>query len=120
MVRNAARVQLINDVVYVTYLESAEIDALIKQEMHEVFLRVTGGVKHRFLFEAEGGLWFTREGREYAASIEEKQPFLAVAMVAESLAFRLIADFYRRCYKPKVPYRVFKRKEDALEWLRTF
>ncbi|TND07792.1 MAG: hypothetical protein FD123_2943 [Bacteroidetes bacterium] len=88
--------------------------------MHEVFLRITGGEKHPFLFESEGSLWYTREGREFASHIEHKQPFLAVAMVAESLAFRLIADFYGRFYKPKMPYKVFKTREEALDWLKTF
>jgi hypothetical protein len=48
------------------------------------------------------------------------QPFSAVAMFAPTLGYRLIAEFYGRLYKPAAPYEVFKEKEAAIKWLKTF
>lgn len=118
--RNCVDIWLSDETVHVLYRDHAEIDAEIKHEMHLVFLEITGGKKHPFIFLSEGALWYTREGREYARRIEPKQPFLAVAVVAPSLGYRLLADFYAKLYKPEVPYKVFKSVEEAQVWLATF
>lgn len=106
--------------MFVTWLEGAEVDAGLKTEMHNVYLQMTGGQKHPFLFEAESSVWFTKDARDIASTLEPSQPFLAVAMVARSLAFRLLCDFYQRFYKPMHPYKVFRDREKAIEWLKTF
>jgi hypothetical protein len=120
IVRDCVEIWLDEGIINVVYRDQAEIDAGIKHEMHLVFLEITGGKKHPFIFRSEGALWYTREGREYARRIEPKQPFLAVAVVAPSLGYRLLADFYARLYKPEVPYKVFKDGDEATTWLRTF
>lgn len=120
VIRECAEIWLEDGVMRVVYLDGAEISPEIKHEMHLAFLRITEGKKHPFMFESAGSLWYTREGREYARQLEPKQPFLAVAMIAPNLGFRLLADFYARLYKPLVPYKVFKTKAEALTWLRMF
>ncbi len=120
VVRGCVEIWQRDGVIHVLYRSHAEIDAEIKHEMHLVFLEITGGKKHPFMFLSEGALWYTREGREYARRIEPKQPFLAVAVVSPSLGYRLLADFYAKLYKPEVPYKVFKEEEEAKVWLKTF
>ena len=106
------------DIIVVNYLEGADIDVEIKKEMHEAYLKITSGVPHLFLFEAQGNFWLSRDAREYAAAIEPKQPFKAVAIVAKTLAYLILAYFYAKFYKPIMHYRVFKNREDALKWLK--
>ena len=120
IIRDCVEISLAAGIVNVLYRDHAEIDAAIKHEMHLAFLEITGGKRHPFIFESEGVLWYTREGREYAREIEHLQPFLAVAMVAPGLGFRLLADFYARLYKPIVPYQVFKSRDEAVQWLKSF
>jgi hypothetical protein len=120
VVGNCVEIWISEGIVNVLYLDHAEITKEIKQEMHLIFLRITDGQKYPFLFSAAGSLWYTKAGRDYASEIEYKQPFLAVAMYAPTLGYRLIAEFYGRFYKPAVPYEVFKNKEEAIKWLRTF
>ena len=120
VVSDRVEIWLDEGIVNVVYLDGAEITPSIKEEMHHIFMEITGGVKHPFVFESEGSLWYTREGREYAREIEPKQPYLAVAMIAPHLGFRLLAEFYARIYKPEVPYKVFKTRNEALIWLQMF
>lgn len=120
LVRERVEVWLEDGIVHVLYLDGAEITPEIKHEMHLVFLEITGGKKHPFIFESAGSLWYSREGREYARQLESKQPYLAVAMIAPNLGFRLLADFYGRLYKPEAPYKVFKTRQEAVLWLQMF
>lgn len=120
VVRERVEIWIEDGIVNVLYLDGAEITPEIKQEMHLVFLEITGGKNHPFIFESAGALWYTKEGREYARDIEHKQPYLAVAMIAPGLGFRLLADFYARLYKPEKPYKVFKTRDEALLWLNMF
>lgn len=105
------------NVIVVTYLDGADIDIEIKKEMHQAYLQMTAGKPYLFLFDAEGTFWITREAREFAAKEEDHLPFKAVAVVAQTLGYRILADFYAKFYKPKKPYGVFKNREDALKWL---
>lgn len=117
---NCVEIWLEGGIVNVLYLDHADITPEIKHEMHLIFIEITLGKKHPFLYQSEGSLWYTKAARDYAYEIEPKQPFLAVAMFAPTLGYRLIAEFYGRFYKPAVPYKVFKEKPDAIEWLKSF
>jgi hypothetical protein len=120
IVGDCVEIWISEGIVNVVYLDHAEITKEVKQEMHLAFLKITGGKKYPFLFSAAGSLWYTKAGREYANEIEPQQPFLAVAMFAPTLGYRLIAEFYGKFYKPLTPYEVFKDKEEAIKWLKTF
>lgn len=116
---NCVEIWLEDGIVHVRYLEHAEVTVGIKKEMHEIFLHVTGGKKHPFLFGAIGSIWFTKGARDFASEIEPKQPFLAVAMFAPTLGYRLMAEFYGKFNKPIAPYRVFKDMDEAVKWLKS-
>ena len=117
---NCVEIWMDDGIVHVLYLDHAEVTVEIKKEMHEIYLHITGGKKMPFIFSSAGAIWFTRDARDFAVAIEPKQPFLAVAMFAPTLGYRLIAEFYGRFSKPSTPYRVFKEMDEALKWLKTF
>jgi hypothetical protein len=120
MVDNCVEIWLENGIVNVLYLDHAEVTVEIKKQMHEIYMQITGGKKYPFLFASAGSIWFTKEAREYASEIDPQQPFLAVAMFAPTLGYRLIAEFYGKFSKPSTPYRVFKEMDEAVAWLKTF
>ncbi len=43
----------------------------------------------------------------------------ATAVVVDTLAYKLIANFYLKFNKPKRPYKVFSKEEEAIKWLKT-
>lgn len=117
---NCVEIWLNDDIIHVLYLDHAEITVETKKEMHQIYLKVAQEKKYPFLFSAAGSIWFTREAREFASQIEPLQPFLAVAMFAPTLGYRLMAEFYAKFNKPAIPYKVFKEKEEAIHWLKSF
>jgi hypothetical protein len=120
VVANCVDISLVDGIVHVTYLDGAEISAEVKRQMFSAFKEVTNGIKHPFLFRSAGKLWVTREAREYAKQMEPDLPYTATALIAESLGFRLIAEFYGKIYKPAIPYKVFRNEEEAVKWLKSF
>lgn len=117
---NCVEIWLEEGIIYVQYLNHAEITVEINKKMHEIYIHLAEGKKYPFLFSATGSIWFSKEAREFASRIESKQPFLAVAVFAPSLGYRLMAEFYAKFHKPVTPYKIFKDTEEALSWLRTF
>ncbi len=60
------------------------------------------------------------EARKYAASEENNVYTIADAFVINSVALKIVGNFYIRYNKPVKPTRLFSNEEDALGWLRTF
>ncbi|MBN8696887.1 MAG: hypothetical protein J0L87_10165 [Bacteroidetes bacterium] len=106
-----------NEIVHVTYLKGSNIDVLDKMAELEANLAITNNQKHPFLISFEPFVNISKEAKEYSITIELEQPFLAVAVVVDNLAYQIMADFYFKFYKPKVLYKVFKSQAKAIEWL---
>lgn len=104
-------------IVHVKYLQGQIIDVKEKIEEKRALLEITKGEKHPILISFESYVTITKEAKEYSILIEPEQPFLAVAILVENLAYQLMADFYFKFYKPKVAYKVFKSEPKAIEWL---
>jgi len=60
------------------------------------------------------------ETMKYASKDENMKYTKASAVVVDSLALRLGANFYLHFFKPKTPTKLFNTKEDAVLWLRKF
>ena len=61
-----------------------------------------------------------KEARELFASKESAENQLAKAIVINSLAQKLMANFFIRFNKPPEPVKVFGKEEEALAWLDKF
>ena len=62
----------------------------------------------------------TKEARDFGASKEGLKYSLVEAYVIDSLAHKILANFYMKFNKPPVPTQFFKAKEEAELWLLTF
>lgn len=72
------------------------------------------------LMVAGSGTEFDQSARNYSAGPEGTRYTLADAIVVVSLAHKLVANFYLRINKPRVPTRVFSNIKDAEKWLLSF
>jgi hypothetical protein len=76
-------------------------------------------VKCLQLMDIRNSISMSKEGRDYAA-MHGKNFFIASAIVSNSLAVRLLVNFYNKFYRHEVPFRMFGSMEDAYKWLRKF
>jgi len=61
-----------------------------------------------------------KEVRIFSASRESNLYTIADGIVYRSFAQKLIADFYIKHNHPVVPTQAFPRRQEALNWLKTF
>lgn len=107
-------------IIYVLLKENHTLDVPLQEKMLKVYNEITGLKLSPFLFEGEDGITVTKEARDNAILIEELSPCAVMAVVVSNIAQALIANFYLKFNKPKRPYKVFSKREDGIEWLKTF
>jgi hypothetical protein len=79
-----------------------------------------GNTKRPFLFNAFNDVVITKEARDHSAELEKTYPGIASAVIADNLAYKIIANFYLKVNKPKTLYKVFNDVASAEIWLKTF
>ncbi|MES2680069.1 MAG: hypothetical protein V4635_09305 [Bacteroidota bacterium] len=118
---NEATITLGNDgIVHVLFHKNVVLDLKLQMLLLNIYNDITARKRHPFLFEALRGVKVTREAKENAIRIESEAPGSAYAIIADSLAYQLIANFYLIVKKPRNPYKVFRKKEEATAWLKGF
>jgi hypothetical protein len=100
-------------------LEDASIEVEDAIQNYEAALSLTKGEKHLLLVDAQANVYISKETRVYSAQSKPNSP-LAMALVVNSTANRLIGNFYINFNKPKVPTKLFSTEEKALKWLEEF
>lgn len=108
-----------NDIVYVTFKDDCNLDIPLQMRLLDYYYDITDGKLMRFMFFAAENVSLTKEARDNAVKIEDQSMLGASAVVVTNLPYKLIANFYLKFNKPKRPYKVFSKEEDAIKWLKT-
>jgi hypothetical protein len=107
-------------IIQVIFKEGIELDVDLQDRMLVVYLQLFGNTKRPFLFNAFNDVFITKEARDHSAELEKTYPGIASAVIADNLAYKIIANFYLKVNKPKTPYKVFNDVASAEIWLKTF
>lgn len=83
-------------------------------------IELTENLPTPFVIMAGEHVIITKDAKENASFLEDKSPVCASAIVVSNLAYRLLADFFIKMQKPKIPYKTFTNKEKAFEWCKQF
>ncbi len=110
----------IDGIIQVTFKEGIELNVDLQERMMVVYLQLCGNSKRPFLFNAFNDIDITREARDHSAVLEKIYPGSATAVIADTVAYKLIANFYLKFNKPRTPYKVFNNIVSAEVWLKTF
>lgn len=89
-------------------------------EHFNAIARLTNNTPTPFVVTVGEFVTFKHEAKVNAKKMESKRPVCASALVSPSFAYKLVADFFLRIQKPGIPYKVFSKKEEAIEWCRKF
>ena len=108
-----------NDTVYVTFKDNCNLDIPLQMRLLDYYYDITDGKLMHFMFFAAENVSLSKEARDNAVKIEDQSMLGATAVVVDTLAYKLIANFYLKFNKPKRPYQVFSKEEDAIKWLKT-
>lgn len=108
-----------NDIVYVLFKDNCILDIDLQLRLLRYYAEITDNTLMHFIFLAAENVTITKEARDNAVKIEDQSMLGASAVVVDSLPYKLIANFYLKFNKPKRPYKVFGKEEDAIKWLKT-
>ena len=107
-------------IAHVTFKDGITIDIPLQLRLIEAYNQVCDNKKTPFLFDAKDHVSITKEAKNNAITIEGLSPVCASAIIANNLAYKLIAEFYIKLNKPKSPFKIFRNHDDAFEWLKQF
>ncbi len=102
------------------FKDNVTMDIPEQLENLEAIIKICNGHPTPFVITAGKNFIITKDARDNALSLEDKSPINANAIVVQNLAYRLIAEFFIKVQKPKSPYKIFTKKEEALEWCQQF
>lgn len=107
--------QIAEEILKVEVMKFSNIDEMDARENHKACQKLSGGKKMAILIDSRTATTATPEARDYSASAEVSEFVIARAILTDTLAVKLLGDFYAR--KPKSPTRLFKDEKEAIEWL---
>jgi hypothetical protein len=106
-----------NNLVYVLLKDNCNFDIPLQMRLLDYYREITNNTLMPFLFLVGENVSITKEARDNAVKIEDQSMLAASAVVVDSLPYKLIANFYLKFNKPKRPYKVFSKQEEAINWL---
>lgn len=81
---------------------------------------ITGGKKVPILSTTDELTLPDDDVRAYMTKPEANPYCLANALIAPSIAQKLVSNLFIRIMQPARPIRLFRNKEEAITWLKTF
>jgi hypothetical protein len=124
MTTRVSTIQILEAGICLVKLDSSRHDQLGPEEAIEIaesIEKICGGKAHCILTDTLGVVGqvepLAREILSSHAGFSKIRK--AEAFVVESLANRLVANFYIRFNRPNNPTKIFNKFEKALDWLRT-
>lgn len=109
-----------DDIVHIHFKEGTEITVELQGRLFDFYNDICGDDEKPFLFTADDNVTITKEARENAIIMQDLFPGSASAVMVTSLAQKIIANFFIFVSKPKIPYQVFSKEEEAVDWLKKF
>ncbi len=98
-------------------IETIEVDHLSK--MQQTVAELSGGKRMPLLFTPHDFLHLSKEGGKFATSDDGTRYSLAIAVVVDNLAKKLLMNFFLSINKPKVPTKGCSTKADSFKWLES-
>lgn len=105
-------------IVKIEVHEDAEIDLREAIDMRKKAVQLVGDKKFAILFDANHRGHITPEAREQFACKEYTDVRIGAAIVTNSLANKIIGNFFIKFNKPATPTRIFSDQHAAVIWLR--
>ncbi|MBL7884458.1 MAG: hypothetical protein JNL69_10350 [Bacteroidia bacterium] len=103
------------EIVWNTSIEIIEVEHLT--QMQQAICDLGNGKKIPVFFTAHDFLQLSKEGAAYAASEQGVAYTLANAVLIDSLAKKLLFNFFLNFNKPIAPTKGFSSREEAFNWL---
>ena len=121
MLKKTTHVLIESGIIKITVKENETIEEKDVADMHKVNLQLSEGKNFGVLLNAVSNFFtVSPKSRELLASKEYCKSRLATAFVLNSLAIKLMGNFFITFNNPSSPTKLFNNEKEALIWLRKF
>jgi len=109
-----------NKILFFRVVQDIEVDTHEINQMIIYAQELAGETPHYGIVNFGSNVMSSSEARKIYADCSYIQKFrIANAFVVESLALKLIANFFIRVTKPVVPTKMFNNEVDSLSWINS-
>jgi len=112
--------ELHDDLLIGTYKKNPRLSLEMAEEIVRVRLEFTGPEPVVGLVYNQGVVSMDKKARDYLASEKGVHGFKAAAIILDSPFSSFLVNFFVSVTKPKIPVKMFSKKEAALKWLQQF
>jgi hypothetical protein len=112
--------ELEDDLLIGTYKKGLKISLEMAKEIVRVRLEFTGHKPVLALALNQGVVSMDKKARDFLSSDEGVRGVIAGAIVLDTPFGSFLGNFYLSVTKPKIPLRIFSKKEAAVKWLQQF
>lgn len=102
---------------HVYFRDNVLIDLEVQVDLLKSLEAITGGKKGYVIFEAGHKCNVTKEARDNAAKMEDIFPIKAKFVYVQNAVYRMIANFYYKINKPRLPFHINDNFEKGIHWL---
>ncbi len=114
-------VTLLDDGIVENYIKSGNVIEMEDlEELKKISAELAGHKPYVILVTSGELASFSKEARELSASKTFITNAKAKAIIVDSIAKKIIGNFYLKVNKPYLQTKLFSEREKALQWLRTF
>lgn len=112
--------ELQDDLLIGTYKKGLKINLEMAKTIVKERQEFTGPKPVVAIVYNQGVISMEKKARDYFSSDEGVRGCIAAAFVLDSPFGSFLGNFYLSVTKPKMPIRIFSKKEAALKWLQQF
>jgi len=121
VVTSKFEVTLLEDNLVENYIKSGiVVETEDLEELKKISAELVGNKPYVILVTSGELASFSKEARELSASKAFITNAKAKAIVVDSIAKKIIGNFYLKVNKPYLQTRLFSDREKALQWLKAF
>ncbi|NQT62687.1 MAG: hypothetical protein HQ556_06990 [Candidatus Marinimicrobia bacterium] len=106
-----------NGIIHQNHFPESEVTLEdVKQEL-AIYPILSNNRKICVLIDLSNVKSVEKQARDYLASDATSEFVLATALVAPTMVSRVLGNFFLGLNKPPIPVKLFRSKEEGLEWL---
>ena len=110
-----------DNIIHCTFSKGLILDEDILRQAVKDRVKLAARIARPVIIDAQGLEYYTWSARLFGSSNEAQKDVLVYAVVVNSKALLTLINWVLAFMPPKrIPTKVFTRKEEALEWLRSF
>ena len=115
-----AKISFISDeILRVDVLQDTEVEEEDARENYLACKKLAGEKKIAILIDSRVRTTATKEARDFSSSPLVSNTVIARAILTNSMAVKLLGNFYIRFHKPISPTQLFSEEKEAIQWLQT-